>query len=81
MHHETSTDPWDEVIDVEAARASLQQVRPMYRTVLVLRYLDGLPAAEVSELIGRSVHATEGLIQRGRAALRSVYEQGGHHEA
>ena len=75
VHRHAPDDPWDEVIDVEVARAALGRVRPMHRAVLTLRYLDGLPVAEVAEIIGRSVHATEGLLQRARAALRSVYEQ------
>lgn len=72
-----TTDPWDEVIDVEAARSALERVGPTHRAVLTLRYLDGLSVPEVAHLIERSVHATEGLLQRARVALRRAYEEGG----
>jgi RNA polymerase sigma-70 factor (ECF subfamily) len=41
------------------------------RTALVLRYVDDLPVPEVARLLGRSVHATESLLARGRAGLRA----------
>ncbi len=41
------------------------------RAALVLRYVDDLPVAEVAALLGRSVHATESLLARGRATLRA----------
>lgn len=47
------------------------------RTVLVLRYVDELSVAEVAGLIGRSVHATESLLSRARAALRGAVVKGG----
>jgi RNA polymerase sigma-70 factor, ECF subfamily len=75
VQHRDSVDPWDEVLDVHAARAALEEVSPMYRAVLTLRYLDGLSVPEVATAIERSVHATEGLLQRARAALRAVYDQ------
>ncbi len=46
------------------------------RAALTLRYLDGLPVAEVAELLGRSVHATETLLVRAKVALRRVYREG-----
>ena len=42
------------------------------RTVLVLRYVDELGVAEIAHQIGRSVHATESLLTRARAALRAA---------
>ena len=45
------------------------------RAALTLRYLDGLPVAEVAACLGRSVHATETLLVRARAALRKVYRE------
>ena len=41
------------------------------RAALVLRYVDDLPVPEVARLLGRSVHATESLLARGRAGLRA----------
>jgi len=41
------------------------------RAALALRYVDDLPVPEVARRLGRSVHATESLLARGRAALRA----------
>jgi RNA polymerase sigma-70 factor, ECF subfamily len=51
------------------------------RAALTLRYLDGLPVAEVAACLGRSVHATETLLVRARAALRQVYREEGSGDA
>ena len=66
-------DPWDGELDVVAARTALAKLSPDHRTVLTLRYLDGLPALDVATLMGRSPGATDSLLQRARAALRDVY--------
>lgn len=60
----------------EAALAALSQLSGPQRAALTLRYLDGLPVAEVGAHLGRSLHATETLLVRARAALRRVYEEG-----
>ena len=66
-------DPWPSLVDVEAVHAALTRLPPPQRTALVLRYLDGLPVAEVAEYVGRSLHATETLLVRARSTLRRVY--------
>jgi RNA polymerase sigma-70 factor (ECF subfamily) len=73
---EAAEDPWDEWLDAEAAHAALARLSPHQRAALVLRYVDGLPVAEVAEHLGRSLHATETLLVRARAALRRVYVDG-----
>jgi RNA polymerase sigma-70 factor (ECF subfamily) len=72
---ELSVDPWEERLDADAAHAALQRLSGPQRIALALRYLDGLPVGEVAEHLGRSVHATETLLVRARAALRRVYEE------
>ncbi len=67
-------DPWDEWLDAEAAYAALRCLPAPQRAALTLRYLDGLPVADVAAHLGRSVHATETLLARSRAALRAVYQ-------
>jgi RNA polymerase sigma-70 factor, ECF subfamily len=69
-------DPWEETLDAAAAHAALARVSANHRVALTLRYLDGLPVAEVAEHLGRSVHATETLLVRARAALRRIYREG-----
>lgn len=66
-------DPWPEIIRVDAVHTVLARLSPAQRAALVLRYLDGLPVAEVAEGVGRSLHATETLLVRARSALRRVY--------
>jgi RNA polymerase sigma-70 factor (ECF subfamily) len=69
-------DPWDIELDVMHARDVLADLAPQHRAALTLRYLDDLPVAQVAELLGRSLHATEGLLVRARAAFRRAYNPG-----
>ena len=68
-------DPWDEHVNAEQAYVVLTQLPPPQRAALALRYLDGLPVAQVAELLGRSERATETLLVRARAAFRRAYEE------
>lgn len=70
-------DPWDVELDAVTAQATLQQLAPQHRTVLTLRYLDDLPVADVAELLDRTVHATEALLVRAKAAFRRAYTSTG----
>ena len=72
-------DPWDEWLDAEAAYAALAHLPAAQRAALTLRYLDGLPVADVAEHLGRTLHGTETLLARSRAALRRHYQEGHHH--
>ena len=49
------------------------ELGPHHRAALTLRYLDGLSVPEVAEELGRTVHATEALLVRARAAFRRAY--------
>lgn len=79
VHQDTPevVDPWDQHLDVVRTRAALDRLGPHHRAALTLRYLDGLPVAEVAEHLGRGLHATEALLQRARNALRRAYVEGG----
>ena len=72
-------DPWDELLDNEAAYAALAHLPIPQRAALTLRYLDGLAVADVAKHLGRTVHGTETLLVRSRAALRRQYEEGHRH--
>src|SRR5690349_19653668 len=61
-------DPWEEFFETESAYAALAKLSVPQRAALTLRYLDGLPVAEVAEHLGRSLHATETLLARSRSA-------------
>ena len=57
----------DRVID------TLDRLPATQRAAMVLHYLDGLPVAEVAALTGKSVHAVESLLARGRANFKRTY--------
>ena len=70
--------PWEDcVLDVVTARAALDRLGPHHRLALTLRYLDGLPVPEVARLLDRTLHATEALLVRARAAFRRAYDTQG----
>lgn len=73
----SAVDPWDEAIDAIRAHAVLDGLGPHHRAALTLRYLDGLPVPEVAGCLGRTVHATEALLVRARAAFRRSYGEEG----
>ena len=50
----------------------LAELSAEHRSVLTLRYIDGLPVGEVAALLDRSVHATESLLTRAKAAFRNL---------
>jgi RNA polymerase sigma-70 factor (ECF subfamily) len=67
-------DPWESAIDRIWAREVLSQLSAHHRAALTLRYLDGLGVPEVARHLDRTVHATEALLVRARAAFRRLYE-------
>ena len=67
-------DPWEEVVDRIRAREVLDRLGVHHRAALTLRYLDGLPVPEVARHLDRTLHATEALLVRARAAFRRIYE-------
>lgn len=78
---EEAGDPWEEHLDAQAAHAALARLPGPQRAALTLRYLDGLPVGEVATCLDRSVHATETLLVRARAALRRIYREEGSGDA
>jgi RNA polymerase sigma-70 factor (ECF subfamily) len=70
-----STESTEPVFDPDAVdtRRLLDELVPQHRAALTLRYLDDLPVPEVARLLGRTVHATEALLVRARAAFRRAY--------
>jgi RNA polymerase sigma-70 factor, ECF subfamily len=68
-------DPWETVVDRLRAREVLDQLSSHHRAALTLRYLDGLPVPEVARHMDRTLHATEALLVRARAAFRRIYEE------
>jgi RNA polymerase sigma-70 factor (ECF subfamily) len=56
----------------EALAAAIAGLEPMYREVLVLRDVEGLPASEVAEVMGISVEAVKSRLHRARLAVRDL---------
>ena len=65
-------DPNDEPITTSNAYEVLGQLTAEHRAALTLRYIDGLPVGDVAAALDRSIHATESLLQRAKAAFRTV---------
>ncbi|MFN2588088.1 MAG: RNA polymerase sigma factor [Actinomycetota bacterium] len=62
----------------ERALEALGNVAGPQRAALVLRYLDGLSVPQVAAQLGKSVHATESLLMRGKQAFRVRYVEASH---
>lgn len=58
------------------ATEALAELPDDQRAALVLRYVDDLPVADVARELDRSVRAAESLLARGRAALRTLLQDG-----
>lgn len=67
-------DRWEVDLDAMVAHEVLSTLGPHHRGALTLRYLDGLPVAQVASHLGRTVGATEVLLVRARRAFRTAYE-------
>ncbi len=59
----------------ERALGVLRQMAPIHQAVLTLRYLDDLTVPDVARELGRSLHATESLLARAKAAFRRAFEE------
>jgi RNA polymerase sigma-70 factor, ECF subfamily len=57
----------------DRARDALARLPAAQRQALVLRYLDGFGVEEVAKSLGRSIHATESLLVRGRESFRRSF--------
>ena len=66
-------DPWDAHLDAMRAEHTLAALAPHHRLALTLRYVDDLPVADVATVLGRTLHSTEALLVRARAAFRAHY--------
>jgi RNA polymerase sigma-70 factor (ECF subfamily) len=79
-HHEERFQSWDEPVDKvmerkEAREMVRQQIDALpegYRTVLVLRDIEGLDTEETAKVLGLSVNATKIRLHRARQALRTL---------
>jgi RNA polymerase sigma-70 factor (ECF subfamily) len=54
-----------------AVRDAIADLDPMYREVIALRDIEGLPAAEVADIVGITVDAVKSRLHRARSAVRT----------
>jgi len=68
-----------EVIDnnkkYQFAKEALMKLPDKYREVLVLRFMENLKIAEISEILGKSEGTVKSLISRGVDKLRKVFNK------
>ena len=58
-----------EGIDPPRVLEMLRHLSPEHRLVLILKYVDELPAQEIASMLDRSLPATKSLLSRARRAL------------
>ena len=76
VSEEPDEDAWPDMLDEARVLATLGTLGPHHQAALTLRYLDRLPVPQVADHLGRSVHATEALLMRAKAAFRKNYPGG-----
>jgi RNA polymerase sigma-70 factor (ECF subfamily) len=80
VEDEASTPPLDDPLagDLSGALDALGKLPVSQQAVMTLRYLDGLPVPEVARALGKSVHAVESLLARGRNGMKRALTEAGH---
>jgi RNA polymerase sigma-70 factor (ECF subfamily) len=56
----------------EILQTALMRIKPKWRTVLVLKDLEGLPYNEIAQIAGCSEGTVSSRLNRGRSALRTI---------
>lgn len=64
---------WRQLDRRDAIRSAMEALPPIYRTVLLLKFVDGLTVREVARALARTESATESLLGRARAAFERAY--------
>jgi RNA polymerase sigma-70 factor (sigma-E family) len=69
-------DQSDAVVERDFVMRALATLPPRQRTVLVLRYFNDMPEAEIADVLGCSVGTVKSQVSRGLARLRDIAEPG-----
>ena len=75
----SDTDPEEAALDEERRveiLIALDNVRPEHRAAMVMRHMDGLSCAEISEVLGVPDGTVKGWASRGRAAMLAALTRG-----
>src|SRR4051794_17594247 len=62
-------------VDRDALLGAIRRLPPLQRAAIALRYLDDLPVRDVADALDRTVAATDSLLRRARAELRTLLEE------
>jgi len=65
----------DRRLDHQSLTSALKRISDEQRDVVILRFLAGLPIAEVASALGKSENAIKGLQRRGLIGLREALQQ------
>jgi RNA polymerase sigma-70 factor, ECF subfamily len=71
-------DDFGPILDRDLAIAVLDALPASQRMAIALRYLDGMSVPDIAGQSGKSVHAVESLLARGRATFKRHYREHGH---
>jgi RNA polymerase sigma-70 factor (ECF subfamily) len=62
----------ERVLTSHGLRQALDQINEQQRDVIILRFVAGLPVADVANSLNKSEDAVKGLQRRGLLALREI---------
>lgn len=68
-------DEFSDVLDRDRAISALEHLSADQRMVMVLRYLEDFRVSDIAAVSGKSEHAIESLLARGRAAFKRAYRE------
>lgn len=63
-----------DILREQAVRASLMELKPQYRTILVLRYFQELSYDEIAQIMKWSMDNVRMTLHRARNAFRQIYD-------
>lgn len=51
----------------------LNEISPVYKYVLIMKYMDGMRVKEIAKVLGRSAKAVDSVLQRAKAVFEKAY--------
>lgn len=76
IEHESSFDLEQFELDNETRLCVLKvlnEMNPLYRYALIMKYIDGLSVKEIAKVLDRSAKAVDGVLQRAKAVFEKAY--------
>lgn len=69
---------FEKVQNEKDMKSLLQEIQPLYREVLILRYYEDLTFEEIGEVLGKPLHTVKSQHRRGLKQLRNILGRGLH---